>query len=94
MALFLWFSGLCTFYALSNGILGVIGIILLPLYFSFCGSEAAVRFSLLLCVHSVILACIPNKVVSIFVKKSGNVLILQCAFVKFSRKIFLFFEGF
>lgn len=64
MAVLLWLSGLCTFYALSNVILGIFGTILLPLYFSFCGTEAAVRFSLLLCVHSVILACIPKQVVS------------------------------
>ncbi|XP_031573879.1 uncharacterized protein LOC116307720 [Actinia tenebrosa] len=64
MAVLLWFSGLCTFYALSNVILGITGTILLPLYFSFCGTEAAVRFSLLLCVHSVLLACIPKQVKS------------------------------
>ena len=36
----------------------------LPLYFSFFGSEAAARFSLLLCIHSVLLAAVPKILVS------------------------------
>jgi len=59
-------SGFCTFYTFSNSILGIIGTILLPLYLSFCGPEAAVRFSLLLCIHAVILACVPQIIVSFF----------------------------
>ena len=59
------FMGFLTFVKASNTILLITGTLSLPLYFSFFGTEAAVRFSLLLCVHSAILAAIPDVVVSL-----------------------------
>lgn len=59
------FMGFLTFVKASNTILLIIGALSLPLYFSYFGTEAAVRFSLLLCVHSAILAAIPDVVVSL-----------------------------
>ena len=50
--------------AASNVILMITGVLSLPLYFSFYGSEAAVRFSLLLCMHSCLLAAVPSVLVS------------------------------
>ncbi|CAH3022216.1 unnamed protein product [Porites evermanni] len=47
-------------FAASNLILLITGGLSLPLYFSYFGSEAATRFSLLLCLHSVLLAAIPR----------------------------------
>ena len=59
------FMGFLTFVKASNIILLITGALSLPLYFSYFGTEAAVRFSLLLCVHSAILAAIPDVVVSL-----------------------------
>ncbi|XP_058942995.2 uncharacterized protein [Pocillopora verrucosa] len=56
------FMGFLTFVKASNTILLITGTLSLPLYFSYFGTEAAVRFSLLLCVHSAILAAIPDVV--------------------------------
>ncbi|XP_027047533.1 uncharacterized protein LOC113675192 [Pocillopora damicornis] len=56
------FMGFLTFVKASNTILLITGALSLPLYFSYFGTEAAVRFSLLLCVHSAILAAIPDVV--------------------------------
>ena len=50
--------------AASNVILMITGGLSLPLYFSFYGSEAAARFSLLLCIHSSLLAVVPGVLVS------------------------------
>ncbi|XP_068748498.1 uncharacterized protein [Montipora capricornis] len=52
--------GCLSFLAASNLILAATGVLSLPLYFSFFGSEAAARFSLLLCVHSVLMTVIPG----------------------------------
>lgn len=41
-------------------------VFFIPTYFLYAGPEAAVRFSLLLCVHSLLLAMIPNILVSLF----------------------------
>lgn len=41
----------------------LVGII--PAYFLYAGPEAAIRFSLLLCVHSLLLTMIPKMVVSL-----------------------------
>ena len=57
-------SGCMSLIAVSNVILLITGAVSLPLYFSFYGSEAAVRFSLLLCLHSCLLAAVPNVLVS------------------------------
>ena len=57
-------AGFLSCFAFSNTLVGLAGTIILPLYFSFYGPGAAVRFSFLLCVHSAILAVIPNVVVS------------------------------
>ena len=54
----------CVSFATSNVILMITGALSLPLYFSFYGSQAAIRFSLLLCIHSCILAAIPKVLVS------------------------------
>ncbi|KAL9982193.1 hypothetical protein ACROYT_G011004 [Oculina patagonica] len=43
----------------------ITGALSLPLYFSFYGSEAAVRFSLLLCVHSCLLSAVPSVLKSV-----------------------------
>ena len=59
------FMGFLTFVKASNTILLITGALSLPLYFSYFGTEAAMRFSLLLCVHSAILAAIPDVVVSL-----------------------------
>lgn len=56
--------GCLSFLAASNLILVTTGVLSLPLYFSFFGSEAAARFSLLLCLHSIIMAVIPEALVS------------------------------
>ena len=56
--------GCLSFLAASNLILAATGVLSLPLYFSFFGSEAAARFSLLLCVHSVLMTVIPGILVS------------------------------
>ena len=56
--------GCMSLIAASNAILLITGVLSLPLYFSFYGSEAAVRFSLLLCMHSCILAAVPSVLVS------------------------------
>ncbi|CAH3155605.1 unnamed protein product [Pocillopora meandrina] len=56
------FMGFLTFVTASNTILLITGALSLPLYFSYFGTEAAVRFSLFLCVHSAILAAIPDVV--------------------------------
>ena len=53
--------------AASNLILLITGGLSLPFYFSYFGSEAVTRFSLLLCLHSVLLAAIPRVLVSIIV---------------------------
>ena len=68
-----------TFVAASNAILMITGALSLPLYFSFYGSEAAVRFSLLLCMHSAILAAIPNVLVSARIDLKELVNIVNCA---------------
>ena len=56
--------GCISCFAVSNLILVITGVLSLPLYFSFFGSEAAARFSLLLCIHSVLMAAIPKVLVS------------------------------
>ena len=58
-------AGCLSCFAASNVILAITGALSLPLYFSFFGSEAAARFSLLLCIHSLLLAAIPNVLVGI-----------------------------
>ena len=57
--------GCLSCFAASNVILAITGVLSLPLYFSFFGSEAAARFSLLLCIHSAVLAAVPKVLVSI-----------------------------
>ena len=48
----------------SSIIYTVFLVCVIPAYFLYAGPEAAVRFSLLLCVHSLLLAMIPRIVVS------------------------------
>ena len=55
-------GGILSFF--SNIIYTVFLLGVVPAYFLFAGPEAAVRFSLLLCVHSLLLAMIPRIVVS------------------------------
>ena len=49
----------------SNVIYTVFLVCVIPIYFLYAGPEAAVRFSLLLCVHSLLLAMVPRIVVSL-----------------------------
>ena len=56
-------AGVLSCVAFGNTLVGLAGVVVLPLYFSFYGPEAAVRFSLLLCLHSTILEIIPKVVV-------------------------------
>ena len=56
--------GCMSLIAASNLILFIAGALSLPLYFSFYGSEAAVRLSLLLSMHSCLLAAVPSVLVS------------------------------
>ena len=73
--------GCLSFLAASNLILVTTGVLSLPLYFSFFGSEAAARFSLLLCLHSIIMAVIPEVLVSKLcydVKETNRDLYLAC----------------
>ena len=49
----------------SNIIYTVLLVLFIPTYFLYAGPEAAVRFSLLLCVHSLLLGMIPSIVVSL-----------------------------
>ena len=54
-------GGILSFF--SSAIYTMFLLCFIPAYFLYAGPEAAVRFSLLLCVHSLLLAMIPRVVV-------------------------------
>lgn len=49
----------------STVIYTVFLVCVIPAYFVYAGPEAAIRFSLLLCVHSLVLIMVPKMVVSL-----------------------------
>ncbi|CAB4043332.1 predicted protein, partial [Paramuricea clavata] len=64
----------------SNVIYAVFLVCVIPIYFLYAGPEAAVRFSLLLCVHSLLLAMVP-RIVKLIIPMAELVLFVVLLFL-------------